>query len=80
VCTTNYRWEAILLAYEHERKAAEFYAGVAESAQAADVKVMARQFAAEEQEHIGWLEAWLGACGPADAIATEDPDPPMSQE
>jgi len=72
--------EAILLAYEHERKAAEFYAGVAESAQAPEVKEMARQFAAEEQEHIGWLEAWLGQCGPGDAIALEDPDPPMSQE
>jgi len=72
--------EAILLAYEHERKAAEFYAGVADSAQAAEVKEMARQFAAEEQEHIGWLEAWLAKCGPADAIALEDPDPPLGQE
>ncbi|MDK9704126.1 MAG: ferritin family protein [Sulfuritalea sp.] len=72
--------EAILLAYEHERKAAEFYTGVANSAQAADVKALARQFAAEEQEHIGWLEAWLSQCGPGDAIATEDPDPPLGQE
>jgi len=72
--------EAILLAFEHERKAAEFYAGIADSAEDADVKQLARQFAAEEQEHIGWLEAWLGECGPGDAMATEDPDPPLGQE
>ncbi len=72
--------EAILLAFEHERRAAEFYAGIAESAEAADVKQLAREFAAEEQEHIGWLEAWLGECGPGDALATEDPDPPLGQE
>jgi rubrerythrin len=72
--------EAILLAFEHERKAAEFYTGVAESATDAEVRTLARQFAAEEQEHIGWLEAWLAECGPGDALAIEDPDPPLSQE
>ncbi len=72
--------EAILLAYEHERSAAEFYAGIADTATAADVKQMARQFADEEQEHIGWLEDWLTKCGPGDAVAVDDPDPPLGQE
>jgi rubrerythrin len=72
--------EAILLAFEHERKAADFYAGIAQTATDAEVQKLARQFAEEEQQHIGWLEAWLAECGPGDALAIEDPDPPLSQE
>jgi rubrerythrin len=72
--------EAILLAFEHERKAAEFYARIADTAEDANVITLARQFAADEQEHMGWLEAWLAECGPGDAVAVEDPDPPLGQE
>lgn len=72
--------EAILLAFEHERKAAEFYAGIALTTTDSEVQKLARQFAAEEQQHIGWLEAWLAECGPGDALASEDPDPPLCQE
>ena len=72
--------EAILLAFEHERQAAEFYAGIAQTATDVDVQKLAREFAAEEQQHIGWLEAWLAECGPGDALAIEDPDPPLCQE
>jgi rubrerythrin len=72
--------EAILLAFEHERRAAEFYAGVAQNATDSEVRKLAREFAEEEQQHIGWLEAWLAECGPGDALAIEDPDPPLCQE
>lgn len=72
--------EAILLAFEHERKAAEFYTDIADNAEAADVKTLARQFAAEEHEHMNWLERYLAECGPGDSLASEDPDPPLSQE
>lgn len=72
--------EAILLAFEHERRAAEFYAGIALTTTDPEVQKLARQFAAEEQQHIGWLEAWLAECGPGDALAIEDPDPPLCQE
>ncbi len=69
---------AVLLALEHERKALDFYAGIADTARAADVRTLARQFAEEEQQHVGWLEAWLAKCGPADAVVLEDPDPPQT--
>jgi len=72
--------EAILLAFEHESKAAEFYAGVAQTTTNVEVQKLARQFAEEEQQHIGWLETWLAECGPDDARAIEDPDPPLCQE
>ena len=72
--------EAILLAFEHERKAAEFYAEIADTAEDAEVRTLARQFAEEEHEHIGWLETYLAECGPGDSMAPEDPDPPLGQE
>lgn len=72
--------DAVLLALEHERKATQFYADVADTAQAPDVIALARQFADEEREHMGWLEACLAECGADDSMAGEDPDPPLSQE
>lgn len=72
--------QAVVLALEHERKAAAFYADIAATAPADDVRELARQFAAEEQEHIGWLEASLAGCEPGDSAAAEDPDPPLGQE
>lgn len=72
--------EALQLALEHERKATQFYTDVADAAQAPDVIALARQFADEEREHIGWLEDCLAECGHEDSGASEDPDPPLSQE
>lgn len=72
--------EALQLALAHERKATQFYADVADAAQAPDVITLARQFADEEREHIGWLEACLAECGADDSRPGEDPDPPLSQE
>lgn len=72
--------EALELALEHERNATQFYTDVANTAQAPDVIALARQFAEEEREHIGWLEACLTECGSDDSRASEDPDPPLSQE
>lgn len=72
--------EALELALEHERRATQFYADVAATAQAPDVIALARQFADEERQHMGWLEACLAECGADDAKAGEDPDPPLSQE
>jgi len=71
---------AVLLALKHERQALAFYAGVAETTSDAEVRRLARDFAAEEMRHVGWLEAWLADCGPADTVALDDPDPPLGQE
>lgn len=72
--------EAVLLALEHERRATQFYGDVADAAHAPDVIALARQFADEEREHIDWLEACLAECGAEESKASEDPDPPLSQE
>ena len=71
---------AVILALEHERQALDFYTGIADAAIDAEVRTMARQFAEEEREHVGWLETWLAGCGPADSVVLEDPDPPLGQE
>lgn len=72
--------EAVLLALEHERRATQFYADVAAAAHDPEVIALAHQFAEEEREHTGWLEACLAECGAEDSQASEDPDPPLSQE
>ena len=70
--------DAVKLALEHEHRAADFYGGIAHDATETEVRILASQFAAEEREHIGWLESFLAEAGPDDAA--EDPDPPLSQE
>ena len=70
---------AVELALMHERRACDFYAGIAQRASDDEVRILASQFAAEEREHIGWLESCLADCGPDDG-AIDDPDPPLSQE
>lgn len=72
--------DAVLLALEHERLAADFYTEVADSAELAEVKGMAQRFADEEFEHVQWLEKWLAECGPEAARGIDDPDPPNSLE
>lgn len=70
--------DAVKLALEHERRASDFYAGIARHASNDEVRILASQFAAEEREHISWLEGFLAEAGPDDTA--EDPDPPLSQE
>ena len=70
--------DAVELALVHERRASDFYAGIAQRASNDEVRILASQFAAEEREHIGWLESCLADCGPDDG-AIDDPDPPLSQ-
>lgn len=70
---------AVKLALDHERRAEAFYAGIAQTATSDEVRALSSQFAAEEREHIAWLETSLLLAGPEDATA-DDPDPPLSQE
>lgn len=71
---------AVELALEHERKAADFYSEVARTTTDDEVRRLARQFADEELEHVGWLESLLAQQGPDDASVVDDPDPPLCQE
>ena len=72
--------DAVVLAIEHERRAAEFYHGVADASQDAEVKRVARQFASDELEHVRWLSNWLTERGASAERGVDDPDPPNSLE
>ncbi len=51
---------ALELALDSERRGQAFYAGIADRSTDHEVRVMAREFAAEEAEHVAELEKWLG--------------------
>lgn len=71
--------EALELALTHERRAARFYAGLADDARRQDVRVLAQSFQAEEEEHVRLIEQWLQRAG-ATGQPDEDPDPPGEAE
>ena len=71
--------EAVVLALTHERRGADFYAALAESAKRKDVREMAEKLAAEEREHVGWLEKWLERYPESEAGYDDDLDPPLGQ-
>lgn len=72
--------EAVALAIDHERRAADFYLAVLAATDDAEVRRLARQFADEENEHVRWLGTWLADCGPDASRGVDDPDPPNSLE
>lgn len=72
--------DAVTLAIDHERRAADFYLGIANSADDPAVQRLARQFADEEFEHVRWLQNWLNEQGSIAGRGVDDPDPPNSLE
>ncbi|WP_029007841.1 ferritin-like domain-containing protein [Azospirillum halopraeferens] len=50
---------ALELALDSERRGHAFYAGVAAATEDPEVRMMAEEFAAEEEEHVRELEAWV---------------------
>lgn len=51
--------DALKVALEGERKGFEFYHHIAQTADEADVRAMAKEFANEEAEHVAILERWI---------------------
>jgi len=73
-------YHALALAREYEKRAAQFYAELAESAENEDERLMAQRFAAEEETHIRELEQWLERYPKPEHGWDEDPDPPNEPE
>lgn len=73
-------YQAIELALRHERRGAEFYADLARGAKRVDVRELAARLAAEEEEHVHWLEQWLARYPKPEGDWDEDPDPPNIPE
>ncbi len=51
--------QALQLAMGNERRAFDFYHQIACESQVPEVAAMAAEFAAEEREHLGLLQAWM---------------------
>ena len=53
--------QALTLALANEKRAYEFFADVVDDSTDERVREMAAEFAAEEEQHIAWVEEWLAS-------------------
>jgi rubrerythrin len=51
--------QALTLALDNEKRAYEFFADVVDDSTDETVREMAAEFAAEEEQHVAWVEEWL---------------------
>ncbi len=68
--------DALILALKGERGALAFYASVADTSTDATVAALAKEFVAEESEHVALLEERLAIT--PDTGPDDDPDPPVA--
>jgi len=73
-------YHALSLALAAERRAAKFFARVAETATQEDVCQMAKQLRDEEEEHVRLVEQWLSRYSKPENGWNDDPDPPSAHE
>lgn len=73
--------DALAMALAGEERALEFFKGFLADAQDPEVRRLARELVEEETEHVALCQRLLTRYPPpAGGRATEDPDPPVSQE
>ena len=71
---------ALRLALHNEKRAQEFFAKIAAEATDNELVLLATEMAAEEQEHVALMEAWVARYPqPADDWA-DDPDPAIGRD
>lgn len=68
-------FHALQFALANERRGWEFYNNSAADTADAEIRVLAREFAEEEAEHVKELEAWLAKVPRPTIDWAEDPDP-----
>ncbi|MCC6377463.1 MAG: rubrerythrin [Burkholderiales bacterium] len=69
-------WHALTLALKGEERAVRFFTALANESTVPAVQAAAREMAAEEQEHVDLVRAWLARVPPPDERWRDDPDPP----
>jgi len=67
-------WHALAFALENEKRGYRFYADEAAGSGDKDVRALAAEMAAEEEEHVAELERWLARTPKPDADWADDPD------
>jgi len=73
-------WHAIELAMQGEKRAVAFFHHVAETTADEEVRSMALDLVAEEQEHVALLQKWQERFPRPDKGWDEDLDPPAILE
>ena len=71
---------ALRIALGNEQRAHDFYHGISQDSPSAEVRALAAEFAAEEQEHLELLQAWLDKVPEDPDDRSFDPDPPHTPE
>ena len=71
--------QALSLALLNERRARDYYVGIAGQARDAAVVKLARELADEEREHVKWVEQWLERFAPTEEGWDQDDDLPNVQ-
>ncbi len=69
-------YHALEIALANEERAVAFFAGLAETASAAEVRRLAAGFAEEERQHVALVRAWLDRLGRPYEDWAYDPDEP----
>ncbi len=71
--------QALLLALLNEQRAHDFYNEISRHSSDPEVAELARELAAEEREHVAWVEQWLERFPPTEDGWDHDDDPPNLQ-
>ncbi len=73
-------YHALSLALIAERRAAAFFARMAEDAEDEEVRRMAARLRDQEQEHVALMQEWLARYPRPEEGWDDDPDPPAAHE
>lgn len=71
---------ALQLALHNEKRACEFFTRIAAATTDDEVAHLATEMAAEEQEHVTLMEAWLARYPEPPDDWSDDPDPPVGRD
>jgi rubrerythrin len=71
-------YQALKLALENETEAMAFFDAAANGSTDDRVRALAQEFAADERQHVAWMQDWLTKYTPPHADWDHDPDPPTA--
>jgi rubrerythrin len=71
---------ALMLARFNEERAVKYFEAIAAAATNPQIAAFAAEMAAEERDHVIWVDQWLEQIAPDEPGWDEDPDPPVHSE
>ena len=71
---------ALMLARFNEERAVKYFEAIAAAAINPQIAAFAAEMAADERNHVIWVDQWLEQIAPDEPGWDEDPDPPVHSE